>query len=107
MSANHACSSGCQPRGTCAWKRVHRISSSAMCSEGAWLNGLSKLPSTSNSAPKRPPVSGRSKVKRSGKARKHAIAMACAVRSRLACASSSRRVVQRNSETAYSRSIDQ
>ena len=43
-----------------------------MCSDGAWLNGRSKLPRAVNSAPETPSSSvGRANEKRSGKATKH------------------------------------
>ncbi|VWC47830.1 hypothetical protein BLA6863_07570 [Burkholderia lata] len=53
-----------------------------MCSDGAWLNGLSKPISSVNSAPATPPASGRSNPKRSGHAMKHATEISCTVNSR-------------------------
>jgi hypothetical protein len=53
-----------------------------MWSEGAWLNGLSKLVSAVKSAPKRPLDSGRSNEKRSGKAMKNEIETSCVKSSR-------------------------
>ncbi len=65
-----------------------------MCSDGAWLKGLSKPSSTSNSQPNTPPVSGRSRLKRSGHSRKQPTDSNCAVNNRRACMSSSARWVQ-------------
>ncbi|MNN92711.1 hypothetical protein D3C81_2110320 [compost metagenome] len=69
-----------------------------MCSEGAWLNGLSNPSSTSNNQPNTPPVSGRSRLKRSGHSRKHATDSSCALNRRRACMSSSARAVQMKNE---------
>jgi len=60
------------------------MTSSAMCSDGAWLKGLSKLVRTSNSTPAIPVACGRSKVKRSGNRMKQVTATIWAVSSRRA-----------------------
>jgi hypothetical protein len=70
------------------------MTSSAMCSDGAWLNGLSKLVRTSNSAPATPVACGRSKVNRSGNRMKQVTATIWAVSSRRAWLSSSALLVQ-------------
>ncbi len=79
-------------------KSAQRITSSAMCSDGAWLNGWSNAASTRKRSPNTPPVSGRSNVKRSGNAMNDATATTCAVSSRFACVSSSRRSAQTKSD---------
>ncbi|MCY1444485.1 hypothetical protein D9M71_609580 [compost metagenome] len=79
-------------RRTCRANIVQMITSRAICSEGAWLNGLSKPISTSNIQPNSPPSSGRSKVKRSGQSRKQVTLISCAVSSASACRSISWRV---------------
>src|SRR5262249_19139195 len=40
---------------------AHRIAASAMCSEGSWLNGLSKLASAANIRPQNPSGAARGK----------------------------------------------
>ncbi len=81
----------------------HRMTSRAMCSDGAWLKGLSKLVSASNMKPARPSVSGCGNVKLSGNRMKQATATTCAVSRRRACASSSARVAQTKSDSAVER----
>ena len=71
-----------------------------MCSDGAWLNGWSKLVSESNRNPASPVVSGRPKVRRSGNSTKHATATICALSRRRACVSSSVLLAQTNSDNA-------
>ncbi len=70
-----------------------------MCSDGAWLNGLSKLVSAANRKPATPWVSGCAKVKRSGNRMKQITATICAVSSRRAWVSSSSFVAQTNSDS--------
>ena len=73
---------------------AHRITARLTCSEGAWLNGLSK-PAAHRTASRRSRASRDvRRCKRSGNNRKHATEMTCAASSRLACMSNSRRVVQ-------------
>ncbi|AYN82721.1 hypothetical protein DL351_14885 [Pseudomonas aeruginosa] len=61
-----------------------------MCSDGAWLYGLSNPISTSNSQPNTPPSSGRSKVKRRGNSRKQVTDSTWALSRRRQWVSSSR-----------------
>src|SRR5947208_16448654 len=56
------------------------MTSRAMWSDGAWLNGLSKPESVSNRKPGTPDTAGRAKVKRSGTRMKQATAMSCELR---------------------------
>ena len=78
---------------------THRITASAMCSDGIWLYGRSKPSSASNIAPNTPSAPGRSNEKRYGTATKQATATSCAVSRRFACVSSSRRDVQTKSDS--------
>jgi hypothetical protein len=71
-----------------------------MCSDGAWLNGLSNPISTSNIAPKKPSVSGRRNVKRNGTTKKHVTEITWAQSSLRACTSSSRRVAHTKGDRA-------
>ncbi|MOA56956.1 hypothetical protein D3C78_1810450 [compost metagenome] len=78
-----------------------------MCSDGAWLNGLSNPASTSNNQPNTPSISGRGKVKRNGQSKKQLTAITCAVSRRKAWRLSSSRLVGNSKDRPYSRSIDQ
>ncbi|APC22859.1 hypothetical protein BME99_31415 [Pseudomonas protegens] len=69
-----------------------------MCSDGAWLKGLSKPASTANSQPKTPSSSGREKVKLSGQSRKQLTAITWAVSRRRAWRLSSSRLRGNNRE---------
>ena len=99
-TANHSRIGHSTKRGTCRANNTQMTQSSAMCSDGAWLNGLSKLVSAANRNPSSPLVSGRAKLKRSGNRMKHTTAPICTVSSRFAWVSSSARLVQTNSDSA-------
>ncbi|MNH40485.1 hypothetical protein D3C79_1018110 [compost metagenome] len=68
---------------------------------------MSKPISTSNNPPYSPPISGRSKVKRSGQSKKQLTLITCAVSNARACRSISRLVRGSRNDKPYSRSIDQ
>src|SRR5262249_25395250 len=91
----------------CARYRVHRIAARLTCSDGAWLNGRSKLVRALMRWPAHPLTAGRSKVQRSGNTRKHAMDKSWIATRRFPCRSSSSRVPQIASDNAYSRSEDQ
>jgi hypothetical protein len=78
----------------------HRITASAMCSDGAWLNGWSKPRSALNKNAGAPSTGGCPKLKCSGHAMKHVHATSVAVTSRSACRSSVCLLRARNSDSA-------
>jgi hypothetical protein len=77
ISDAHTCTAHTNGQGTCLTYRTHRITSSAMCSDGARLNGLPTMsPNAAKNGAQIPVTGGIVEVSRSGNSRKIGMATA-------------------------------